>query len=868
MKKGYLYEVQIRDYIINSLNKPAYLWSDTPETILIDCGIIKSHNHNRKFRKENKINPVMDTGIDVIQVDDETICSFVQCKNGYKKGLRVEDLAGFMCWMAMLDKMNGYVYYTNKLSKVLLDYPSNPRVQYIKHQFIEDNKNENINKFIIDNEKLEYQNEINVAFTEHFKKNNRGILSLPCGTGKTFASFLVSKKYKQIIIISPLKQFAKQNLDRYVEYGFTGKTLLVNSDNDGNRDINEIKKIIKENKNLLISATFCSVDVIQECLLHFNNALFIVDEFHNLSKANVSDKDNHFYKLLNSDAKIMFMSATPRIYELEDDSTNIGDIEVMLGPVVYKMNFTKAIEKKYITDYRIWLPSIHEDNNKLEKKLSIYEIDNVIKSKCIYLFACLLNNGSKKCIIYCKNTKEIDSMKVAMTTMNQFYYLDIGVSKITCEDSEKIRLKVLQDFANSTKIELLFSVRILDECIDIPLCDSIYITYPSQSKIRTIQRLSRCIRTNKNNKFKIGNIYIWCDEYDKILQTLGGIKEYDINFKEKIKIVQNNFNGERKPSDYIDDKKLVDKYVITIKEYRQENWVEMLENTKKFIDENNKRPQESKDDIEQISLKWWVSHQIDHYKKGNLTGIRKELWENFINDEKYKKYFIDNNIIDNNIWKDGFEKLIKYIDDNDKLPTKKTDKYLANWLYHQTQFYKNKVGRLSNEENYDKWTNFINDDKYKVYFMDSVTEWYYKLKLVEDYIKVNNKRPSAMDKNKIIKAQGKWIQTQKVNYRDKTQSMTNETIYNDWNKFINKYNNYIGGETEIWENNLILVKKYIDENNKRPSKSSVDSQVKKLGEWIVTQGQNYRIKKKSMLDKNICTLWENFINDLKYKKYF
>jgi hypothetical protein len=54
-EKGYLYEVQIRDYIINTLNKPAYLW---PETILINCGIIKSHNHNRK---EYKINLVMDT---------------------------------------------------------------------------------------------------------------------------------------------------------------------------------------------------------------------------------------------------------------------------------------------------------------------------------------------------------------------------------------------------------------------------------------------------------------------------------------------------------------------------------------------------------------------------------------------------------------------------------------------------------------------------------------------------------------------------------------------------------------------------------------------------------------------------------------
>ena len=33
--KGYLYEVQIRDYIINELNTPVYLWCDTSEMLLL-----------------------------------------------------------------------------------------------------------------------------------------------------------------------------------------------------------------------------------------------------------------------------------------------------------------------------------------------------------------------------------------------------------------------------------------------------------------------------------------------------------------------------------------------------------------------------------------------------------------------------------------------------------------------------------------------------------------------------------------------------------------------------------------------------------------------------------------------------------------
>jgi superfamily II DNA or RNA helicase len=386
---------------------------------------------------------------------------------------------------------------------------------------------------------------------------------MPCGTGKTFTSYLISQNYQQIIILSPLKQFAKQNLDRYIEYGYANKTLLV--DSDGERDIDEIKKFITENTNFLISATFCSVDVISKCLELFDqmNSIIIIDEFHNLSKANVIDKEDDFNKILsNHNKRILFMSATPRVYEmedLEDDLSNQNDLiedeEIEtndnifsdkeeidnFSEIVYNMTFTEAIEKKYITDYQIWLPSIHEDNETLNKELNIYQIDSIIKSKCIFLFSCLLNNGSKKCIVYCQDTKEIGLMREAISKLNEYFYLDYEVNQITSIDSAKSRTDILEKFAASNKIQLLFSVRILDECIDIPSCDSIYVTYPTKSKIRTIQRLSRCIRTDKKNPFKIGNIYIWCDEYDQILETLSGIKEYDLFSRIKLKSMRLTF---------------------------------------------------------------------------------------------------------------------------------------------------------------------------------------------------------------------------------------------------------------------------------------------------------------------------------------
>jgi superfamily II DNA or RNA helicase len=850
--KGDNYEIQIKDYIINELNKPAYLWHQTPETILINCGIIGSHNEHRLRRIQNKENSLIDTGIDIIQIEDNQNCSLVQCKNGYKKGLTMNDLAGFMCWIASLDKLIGYVYYTSKLSENIKSLPTNKRIIYVKKEYIEsipiieDNK---INPY-------DYQSEAQKEFNNKFV--DRGIISMPCGTGKTLISYLCSNKHKQVIFISPLRQFAKQNLDKFIEYGYTNNTLLI--DSDGERDTKQIKKFIKSNESFLFSSTFCSIDVIYKSLKYMKDPLFIIDEFHNLSKNNVTDENDDFYKLLHGDSKILFVSATPRIYELEDEDYELD----LFGPTIYSMSFTEAFDKKYITDYKIWLPSIHEDNQQLDEVLSIYQIDSTIKAKCKYLYQCLLNNGSRKCIIYCLDIEEINSMINGINMLNDFYYLDYDINQITSKDNGKTRTKILNDFANNNKIQLLFSVRILDECIDIPSCDSIYITYPSQSKIRTIQRLSRCIRLDKTNKFKIGNIIIWCNEYDDILETLSGIKEYDLFFKDKIMINQTNFFGDSIGDTFTDDVKLIKNYLVGIKEFKQLSWSDKLKQVEDYIIANDQRPStiDKNTDIKQLGE--WIGHQQKNYKKNEqiMKDERRKSWSEFI--EKYKKYFLSYN----EIWYNKLKLVEDYIIANDQRPSaidKNTDiKQLGTWIGDQKQNYKKNDHIMKDETIRKSWTEFI--EKYKKYFLSNNEIWYNNLKLVEDYIIANDKRPSSIDKNTDIKQLGVWIGHQQKNYKNNKHIMKDESIRNLWEHFIEKYKKYFLSNDEEWYNNLKLVEDYIISNNKRPLSHDENIDIKKLGTWISNQQKNYKTNKDIMKDESIRKSWSEFTE--KYKKYF
>ena len=83
--KGAMYE----EFVCNKIKETneAWLWKYIPEQHLVDSKLITSRNEHRLKRKKGDVNPLRDTGVDILQkTNDEYI--FVQCKN-YKNIIRV-----------------------------------------------------------------------------------------------------------------------------------------------------------------------------------------------------------------------------------------------------------------------------------------------------------------------------------------------------------------------------------------------------------------------------------------------------------------------------------------------------------------------------------------------------------------------------------------------------------------------------------------------------------------------------------------------------------------------------------------------------------------------------------------------------------
>ena len=851
--KGKNYEI----YICNELNKLpniiAWRWPDVPEYVLLDCKLITIEDETRIARKKiiqgiiEKENIIMDDGIDIIcKKHDKYI--FIQCKD------HTTSYISKNCLLSFFDKMDkyldniGYVYYTSGLCSTIKDHiinkSINKNIKLRKFQYHE-TKNK-MEKIILRDYQIEALNKL----LDYFTINNRGILSMACGTGKTIVMLNFIKKYKNIIIFSPLKQYAIQNKNRVLKHSkINYKSLIV--DSDGDRDIEFITNYINmyNDKNKLISATFKSVDIINKIIDLLDDVIIIIDEFHNISKNNIFKKDDEMYKLLNSNYKILFMSATPRIYEIENEPYDTNEI---FGEIVYNLSFNDAIKNKYIADYRLCLPVVDENNmdldNSIRNEVNIDNIDNLIKLKCEFLFKNILYYGLKKIILYLRCQTEVNEFIIALNTLNRYYNVFYNIDKITSTDNYINRREKLKIFEEDTiEVQIMLSIKILDECIDIPSCDSIFITYETPTKIRTIQRISRALRY-KNNK--CATILLWCNLYDNLHTTLSSIKEYDPDLKHKINIINRKLNNkvikninDETNEEIINNKIKIDKIVIGIKEFKSLEWNDNLNKLKDFIINNNRIPNIGSDNKEEIYLRKWLIYNMNKYEN------KKLLYMNVFGD-----FLKDNDIISSSkLWSYNFK---KFIDNNNRIPKNNkndTNEYnLYKWLQFNLRKYENDT--------------LVYIDEFKLlitkYNIKTRKEqWINNLNILKKFIDTNKRVPYNNEDESLMY---KWLYNNLNNYENNKLLYINEfkifiddykikNTYDQWNEMFNKLQKYV----EI--NNVFPPEKKNHEGKKSiisPYYISSDKKDLELGRWYRNQLRLY--KKKKIKDQNMINFFKKY----------
>lgn len=378
----------------------------------------------------------------------------------------------------------------------------------------------------------EYQHIIINKSVEYFNNNNKGILVLPCGIGKTLISLWITQylNCNSILIGVPNLLLLDQWYDK-CKYLFTNYEYLFIK---GNIKINTIKKLLENSKKCIIISTYDSIFKVKKAISKLKmNYIFdmkIYDEVHHLTTLKYSkDMETKTYtEILNIESnKLISLTATLKHIE------NINKINTIIcnndinhfGKIIEKKSLLWAIQNKIICDYEI--QSIIMDEENIEEYLERFNITDD-KDKSLFLSSLsalksIYHNNSKNLLIYVNTQINCNKIVEYIKKLINDNYINIPGLYFSTYHSElknNIKEEIINNFKKCS-FGILTCVYCLGEGWDFPKLDGVVFAENMTSNIRIVQSALRASRKDINNPDKITKIILPIlniDEYfnDKI----------------------------------------------------------------------------------------------------------------------------------------------------------------------------------------------------------------------------------------------------------------------------------------------------------------------------------------------------------------
>ncbi len=422
---------------------------------------------------------------------------------------------------------------------------------------------------------------------KHFKKNDRGKILMPCGTGKSLAAFWIFKKIKakKVLVAVPSLALLQQTLKVWTRelliQGINADWLCVCSDisvKENQDDFisytydlgievttnpNHIRKFlaIKNKKIKIIFTTYQSGNVTARGSKGHSFDLGIMDEAHKT----VGYYDKLMAHLLSEKnikiKKRLFMTATERLFRKKNDEYLSMDNVNDYGKIIFQLSFKKAIETKppIISDYKVLtfdvmepdIKEIYKSNKYLKIKKDLKNITARELATAISLRKAIKKLKIKNAISFHSTVERAKNFmkQQELITKNYSGYKPIKSFHVSGSMPTNERSSYMRSFAENGG--LMTNARCLTEGVDLPAVDCICFTDPKRSKIDIVQAAGRCLRLSKGKKFGYILIPIIVPKnedpnetakgtaFEEIVTTVGALSSQDTRIKEYLKCIEN-----------------------------------------------------------------------------------------------------------------------------------------------------------------------------------------------------------------------------------------------------------------------------------------------------------------------------------------
>ena len=422
-------------------------------------------------------------------------------------------------------------------------------------EFIKQIKKENI-KF----KPRDDQIEIIDKSIKHLKENNKGLLVLMCGVGKTLISLWSIERLnmKNVLIGVPNKLLLKQ-WEEKVKIIFQNIPCLIISGGVDNETIKDFLK--KNNKECIIITTYSSSHKVYNVTkeLEYKFDIKINDECHHLTSndMNISNSSKSFVQMLNIESnKQLSLTATLKNLEGNSDEIISNDNEKYFGKIIDRKCLLWAINRDIVCDY--FIQTIITDEEKLENELRRFKIEDE-NDKRLFLSSyaslkSICEGHSHHLLIYSNNKdnslKLIRYIKMLIED-NYFEIKNLYYSNYHSEMKYGDQKQILYNFEKS-KYGIITCVYCLGEGWDCPLLDGVVFSENMTSNIRIVQSALRASRKNNNDINKKTKIILpilnrddWLENNDnndlkKVREIIYQMALEDETIMQKVKVFKIN----------------------------------------------------------------------------------------------------------------------------------------------------------------------------------------------------------------------------------------------------------------------------------------------------------------------------------------
>jgi len=432
-----------------------------------------------------------------------------------------------------------------------------------------------------------HQTEALTKTNEHFKANDRGKLIMACGTGKTFNSLRIAENETNgkglILFLVPSIALLGQTLNEwYADALEPINAICICSDPEITRNRKQLEDIdtssvvdlafpastnvesilhqfkgleTKSNNGLtVVFSTYQSIEVIAKAQKALEKAnpkyaqfdLIICDEAHRTTGVSLADEDESaFTKVHNKDflkaKKRLYMTATPRLYNDETKSKaaqaeallcSMDDVS-MYGEEIYRIGFGEAVEKDLLTDYKVLILTLNENDVPPAVQKMIMDKESEINTDDASKLIGCINALSKQILGDEGIIKETDpepmrravafcqSIAASKKITNTFNVAsDKYIAELPTEKQETMQLvssKHIDGTMNATdrnellswlkdepierECRVLTNVRCLSEGVDVPSLDAVLFLSARNSQVDVVQSVGRVMRKSPGKKY-------------------------------------------------------------------------------------------------------------------------------------------------------------------------------------------------------------------------------------------------------------------------------------------------------------------------------------------------------------------------------